>query len=155
MHDVIFHIIFGADVAGTMELVQASAMRIHSITHCPFLAGMVQQMTAKRNADDVKALFFLLLNVDMVLKEYVCKPGCIKAFSAAMNIRKKGTDAAARAQLEKMHAWSMMGMRALDPAKGTRFFTVLNGSLVKMWLQDERLLARDLLQMVRSEYLVS
>lgn len=154
MHDVIFHVIFGSDVAGTLELVQASAVRVHSITHCPFLAGMMQRMTVE-STDEVKALFFLLLNVDMVLKEYICKPGCVKTFSSAMNIKKSTENSMHQQKLEKMHAWSMMGMRGLDPAKGTRFFTVLHYSLVKTWLQDERLVARDLLQMVKTEYLVS
>jgi len=113
----------------------------------------------------------------MVLKEYVCNPGCVKAFAAAMNMapadRKMAATAAetgARKKrrlvdnddddvdganlLKRMHAWSMLGTRAMDPAKARRFFSVLHDSIVKMWLQDERLHASDLVQMVKEEYLV-
>ena len=48
-----------------------------------------------------------------------------------------------------------MGTRAMDPAKARRFFTVLHDSIVKLWLQDERLQPSDLVQMVKGEYLVS
>ena len=92
MHDVIFHVIFGHDLPGIREMVLASAVRLHSITQCAFLAGMLRRMTVDPAAqaspppvDMIKALFFLLLNVDMVLKEYVCNPSCIKAFSVVMN----------------------------------------------------------------------
>lgn len=45
--------------------------------------------------------------------------------------------------------------RPMDPAKGRRFFTVLRDSIIKLWMQDERLHASDLVQMVKEEYLVS
>jgi hypothetical protein len=48
----------------------------------------------------------------------------------------------------------MMGTRAMDPAKGRRFFAMLHDSIIKLWLQDERLHASDLVQMVKEEYLV-
>lgn len=202
MHDVVFHVIFGSDSQGVLDFVLASAVRLHSITHCPFLSSMMKSVLAHSASsnqnntsatpagctsigpDVVKALFFLLLNVDMVLKEYVCTPGCVKAFAAAMNISLSGGAAApssfkkaataADGSLEskrrkllshtktdaekdclmRMHAWSMMGTRPMDPAKARRFFTVLHDSIVKMWLQDERLHASDLVQMVKEEYLV-
>lgn len=162
MHDVVFHVIFGADARSIWDFVQASAVRLHSITQCPFLASMIRGMAAQQHAlDAIKALFFLLLNVDMVLKEYVCSPGCVKAFAAAMNVRRpaaaeRGKRKAADDDepLARMHAWSMIGTRAMDPAKARRFFTVLHDSIVKMWLQDERLHASDLVQMVKEEYLV-
>lgn len=58
--------------------------------------------------DLIKALFFIFLNVDMVLKEYVCKPACKKAFAAAMNISPSALGTPA---VENLHAWSMMGTR--------------------------------------------
>ena len=189
MHDVVFHVIFGSDSQGVLDFVLASAVRLHSITHCPFLSSMMNSVLAHSSSsvssaigpDVIKALFFLLLNVDMVLKEYVCTPGCVKAFAAAMNIASssaatyaKKAATAANGSLEskrrkllsntktdaekeclmRMHAWSMMGTRPMDPAKARRFFTVLHDSIVKMWLQDERLHASDLVQMVKEEYLV-
>ena len=191
LHDVVFHVIFGSDISGIFELVHASAIRLHSITHCPFLSKMMNTVISERNqcasldssaaftrfsADLVKALFFLFMNVDMVLKEYVCNPGCKKAFAAAMNAKRlddsgcaPSASAAAGASasstgaassgaqqsiLHRTHAWSMMGTRPMDPAKARRFFAMLHDSIIKLWLQDERLHASDLVQMVKEEYLV-
>ncbi len=212
MHDVIFHTLYGTDTHATMEFVRASAIRMHSITQCAFLVSMINTLvqnsdawssassaSSARNSRDVdggseanatygsdvvKALFFLLLNVDMVLKEYVCDSGNVKAFGAAMNIRVTGSAAATAARsshrdgessahrrheagsassstrnsavelLERMHAWSMLGTQPMNHAKARRFFTVLHDKVVREWLQDQRLHAGDLVRMVKEEYLV-
>ncbi len=200
MHDILFHVIYGCNMASIYELVHASAVRLHSITRCPFLASMMECIAREaastavaadmctgphatgRSAhgpDVIRAMFFLFLNVDTVLKEYVCKPGCVKAFAAAMNIRMPSASAAAATaagggvargssgkscaassetasqDLAKLHSWSMLCTRPLDPEKARRFFSVLRNSIVKVWTQDERLHASDLLQLVKEEYLVS
>ncbi len=192
MHDALFHVIFGSDLKGTLELVHSSSVRLYSITQCPFLAGMMNCILGQTHAytsgcvsqtgvlqnsvgpDTIKALFFLFLNVDMVLKEYVCDASNKKAFAAAMNIRypphqtnakdkttqagKGGAQNKQRQEqldaLEKLHSWSMIGTRTMDAAKARRFFTVLHDKISKMWLQDEQLHASDLMQIVKQEYLV-
>lgn len=173
MHDIVFHVIFGSDLDSIFQMVQASAIRLYTVTSCPFLASMMRALVAEAspaNADAnavmardarkrmmgpdlIKALFFLFLNVDMPLKEYICKPRCERAFAAAMNMQRV-SDARKR-MVSREHAWSMMGTKPMDPAKGRRFFTVLHDSIVKLWMQDERLHASDLVQMVKEEYLVS
>lgn len=167
MHDVVFHVIFGSDYESIFKMVSASAARIFSITRCTFLQGMMGKLsssaaalTGRHGPDLLKALFFLFLNVDMVLKEYVCRPGCEKAFAAAMNVplpSGAGNGCAQRKlkAISKEHSWSMMGTKPMDPAKGRRFFTVLHDSIIKLWMQDDRLHASDLVQMVKEEYLVS
>jgi hypothetical protein len=163
MHSIIFYVIFGSDMQGTLEFVHASAVRLHSITQCKFLAGMmshVMQNSASIAPDIVKALFFLFLNVDMVLKNYVCTPSSVDAFAEAMNIRvpKVNGGNARKRQVEmlgRMHAWSMIGTRGMDHAKARRFFTALHDSVVRRWMQDERLNAADLVRMVKDEFLVS
>lgn len=159
-HDLIFHTIFGCDTHATLEFVRASAVRLHSITQCTFLERMMQSLSPGKQTplpdDAVKALFFLFLNVDMVLKEYVCDTANVKAFASAMNIRLTGS-AGAPAELqylERMHAWSMLGTLPMNHKKAARFFTVLHDRIVRAWLQDERLCATDLVQMVKDEYLI-
>lgn len=187
MHDVIFHVIFGSDLYSILEFVRASAVRLHSITECQFLVAMMNSVIAqvthqhsttecfqRCGPDTVKALFFLFLNVDMVLKEYICNPTDRRAFAAAMNIRyrparlgaatgggggSKGNKQQQEEEqqhqaLERMHAWSMIGTKPMNAAKGRRFFTVLHDKIVRMWLQDQRLHASDLVRMVKEEYLV-
>lgn len=158
MHDLVFHVIFGCNTLAVLEMVQASGARLQTIVQCPFLEGMLARLARRDenvNADTAKALFFLLLNVDMVLKTYVCNPRCAKAFSAAMNISHNNKRDQQQRDCAKLHAWSMMGTREMDPAKARRFFSVLHDSIVKTWLQDERLQAGDLVQMVKEEYLVA
>lgn len=161
-HDLIFHTIFGHDTRATLEFVRASAVRLHSITQCTFLERMMQSLSCppagqqQLSDDAVKALFFLFLNVDMVLKEYVCDTGNVKAFASAMNIRITGSAGSPTdiGYLERMHAWSMLGTLPVNHRKAARFFTVLHDRIVRAWLQDERLCATDLVCMVKDEYLI-
>ena len=109
MHDLLFHVIFGSDYDSILEMVHASVVRLYSITGCKHLKGMMecivqncelgqcprqqqqdgQCSNARVNlsADVLKASFFLLLNVDMVLKEFVCNPCSRQMLAAAMNIQ--------------------------------------------------------------------
>ena len=187
MHDVIFHIIFGSDLETVLEFVHASAVRLYSITQCSFLVPMMDSIMAQRAArqqqqqhhhagrceahgfmmapaashgpDVLKALFFLFLNVDMVLKDYVCEPNNKRAFAAAMNIKwssvvKSRQQRSDEDLLERLHAWSMIGTLPMNAAKARRFFTVLHDDIVRTWLQDERLHASDLVRMVKEQYLI-
>ena len=155
-HDILFHAIFGSDVQSIAEFVHASAVRLHCIVRCQFLASMMDQIVVNRNGnrlnasmDTLKALFFLFLNVDMVLKEYVCSTGNKAAFAAAMNMKQNDPN------LDKMHAWSMVGTRPVQAAKARGFFKALHDRVIKSWMQDERLTPTDLVGMVKDEYLVA
>lgn len=155
-HDILFHTIFGCDAECIAEFVHASAVRLHCIVKCQFLAGMMDKIIVNRQGirieaslDMLKALFFLFLNVDMALKEYVCNTGSKAAFAAAMNMKQ------CDGRLDKMHGWSMVGTRPIQPAKARGFFTALHDRLVKKWLQDERLTPTDFVKMVKDGYLVA
>ena len=163
-HDILFHIIFGYDTECIKEFVHASAVRLYSIVKCQFLAGMMDQVLDMRrkssssqprttmvtvSTDMLKGVFFLLLNVDMVLKEYVCNPGSKAAFAAAMNVRPSCEG------LDKMHAWSMVGTKPIPACKARGFFKVLRDKVAKQWLQDERMTPADLERMVKDDYMVA
>lgn len=150
MHDIIFHVIFGHDSDTIREFLLASSARLHSIVKCRHLAATAD-VVAKQvpPLDTLKAMFFLFLNVDMVLKNYVCMPGSEEAFAAAMNA-KAGAEG-----LTKLHAWSMVGTRPISAAKARNFFLELHRKVVKQWLQDERKTPRDLVDAVKEAYLVS
>lgn len=150
-HDILFHVIFGHDMDAITEFVYASAVRLHAIVKCKFLESMMNSIVAAKAAtsDMLKALFFLFLNVDMVLKEYVCNTASKAAFAAAMNVKSSCPG------IDKLHAWSMVGTKPIAAAKARGFFRVLRDKLVKSWLQDERLTASDFVRMVKDEYLVA
>ena len=135
--------------------------------------GVPEHQRHQRAPDVLKALFFLFLNVDMVLKEYVCNPGSRDAFCAAMNIKPtpggaalSGSSSAAGTRrqqqqqgaedecMRKLHACKMMSTAPVEPARARSFFVVLHDKIVRAWLHDERLHATDLVQMVKEEYLV-
>ena len=103
----------------------------------------------QRSPEVLKTLFFLFLNVDMPLKNYVCNPSDKELFAAAMNFPSKSN----LDGLDKLHAWSMVGVGKIGKEKAKLFFTVLHGKLVKTWLQDERLTPSDFVRMVREDYI--
>ncbi len=155
MHDIIFHVIFGHDSSTITEFVQASAGRLHSIVKCQHLANTIchildcQRKGEPVAIDTLKAMFFLLLNVDIVLKTYVCDTANKEAFAAAMNSKQNVEG------LDKLHAWSMMGTRPICKEKAINFFVALHEVVVKKWLQDERKGPTELLEDVKDKYLIS
>ena len=155
MHDIIFHVIFGHDRDTIKEFLQGSSARLQHIVKCQYLSETMQAVIspgspeAEVPLDHLKAMFFLFLNVDMVLKEYVCNVGSKAAFAAAMNV-KQCTEG-----LDKLHAWSMVGTRPISEGKARLFFLALHDTVVKRWLQDERKTCRDLLDAVKEAYLNS
>ena len=178
MHDVIFHVIFGCDHSSTLEMVHASAVRLHSITGCKLLSSMMDQLLQRQHCtvpnpnqlgpahlpsqgpgqaccsrdqgvwvrldpeqgmptDVVKALFFLFLNVDMVLKEFVCNPGNQAAFAAAMNVRVppgRKKQAENEAALRNLHAWRLMGTKPMPSEKALNFFVSLHSKVRAVFL---------------------
>jgi hypothetical protein len=154
MHDILFHVIFGHDRSMIREFLQASSARLQSIVHCRYLESTMEVILHPERGQEVpldtlKALFFLFLNVDMVLKNYVCKTNSRDDFAAAMNMRRNSPD------LNKLHAWSMVGTRAISQGKAVSFFVALHNVVVKQWLQDERRNPSDLVEAVKDQYLVS
>jgi hypothetical protein len=82
-HDVLFHVIYGGDDAMIIDFVRGGASRLHSITGCSELEDMMREVLAssqnhdyhRLGMDTLRALFFLIANVDMPIKEYLCAPG--------------------------------------------------------------------------------
>lgn len=96
--------------------------------------------------DAVKALFFMLLNYDMPMKEYMIEPGDARKFAAAMNMKLQDS--------KKLHACSMLGVQPL-PAERARLFYPALREVVKDWMGMEALNATDLVKRIREEYLVA
>jgi hypothetical protein len=70
--DMLSFIIFGSDTNFILGIVKASVQRMHEITSNEFTAAMKRLLDTKQTTLSLlKALFFLLLNVDMTMKELV------------------------------------------------------------------------------------
>jgi hypothetical protein len=75
---VLFHVIYGCDDAMIIDFVNAGAARLYSITNCQelkYMAKIVAERRSELGMDTLRALFFLIVNVDMPIKEYICCPG--------------------------------------------------------------------------------
>lgn len=152
-HDIVFHVIYGGDEVMIIDFIRGGASRLHAITGCQEIEVMLERVMRERGAlgmDTLRALFFVVLNVDMPLKEYICAPGDRTLYAVALGLA-AGTSAEA---MEKRHSYSMVGTKPIERAKARRFMLEL-GDIIRAWLSNEALSASDLVAKVREEYLVS
>lgn len=137
-------------------MVLASCNRMYSITECKDVEQVIVTMCADRGAvspDRMRALFFLLLNVDMCLKEYICSPGNFDLYLTAFSFHDRGKRED-RAALQRRHLFATVGVEPMQEGKARCFMTSLR-RVVNDWLADEALSCADLIQVVKEEYLVS
>lgn len=152
--DIVFHMIFGDDADSMLEFIHAMAQRAYSLTESQHLRDGVSRALHEGRAmgrDRMRALFFMLLNMDMPVKEYICEPSDRGLFAAALNLSAKKKDAA---ELDRMHSRCMLGTRAIEPEKARRFFDALR-RVVCAWMATEVLTPAQLVKDVREEYLVA
>lgn len=147
-HDLLFHVLYGKNTGMIAEFVHASACRLYSITSCQQLGELAHRLATdvdSVSADRLRAIFFLLLNVDMQLKEYVCDTGSMGLFAAALNL--SDADAASR------HRFSLVGTSCIAPDRMKHFIVQLR-EVSNTWLSNETLTCSDFVRKVKSEYLV-
>ena len=154
-HDILFHTLYGGDLRLVFEFVYAMACRLYSLTECHALRENMQRIIDARDGPNAPAinqllsLFFLFLNVDMPMKEYVCDPQDIQKFAAALNLAPNDNE-----HVRQRHSYSMIATKPISHAKARIFFRSLK-NLAQMWLSNEQLGCADFVYQVRQEYLVS
>ena len=124
--------------------------------------GKLLQEPEKAGTDSIKALFLMLMNMDMPVKEYMCSPGDPELLKGVLNWRGiLGTARSAKERREaedvlgeREFAYSQLGLHALGPEKARVFFGSLR-EVVKAWMASETLTPARLLRDVREEYLIS
>lgn len=94
----------------------------------------------KVGIDKIRALFFLILNVDMPIKEYICDPHNKDLYAAAVGIRVE--------EVDEKHSYSVLGTKPIEKEKARRFMLELN-DLVRAWLSNEALNHSDLVAKVK------
>lgn len=174
--DILFHVIYGNDEKMIVDFIRAGASRLviiiiirliadyeveiktattrrlYSITGCEDLNKMVGEIvnrTEEVGINKLRALFFIVLNMDMPLKEYICEPNDVKLYSVAM-----GLPSSSKNDVSLMHSYSMIGTKKMEPPKAKRFMLELRDS-INSWLANERLTCSDLVTKIKEEYLVS
>jgi hypothetical protein len=142
--------VYGDNREVMMEFIHASAQRLYSLTNNKLLSETIFQAMHTPQAVSLqqwRALFFLLLNVDMQMKEYICDTSQRALLALALNIPL--TD------ITSKHSYVMIGAYKSDPQKLQSFFLKLSHEIVPNWLQNQGLTFNDLVDTVREEYIIS
>lgn len=145
---VLFHVLYGHNVGMIVDFIYTSACRMYSITSCEELKTAVQEVLLKREElgiDRLRSMFFLLFNVDMQLKEYVCGTAQRELFAAALILSEEDA---------KKRPLSMVGTVCLTAQKARCFIVELK-ELINRWLSNQTLTCSDFVANVKKEYLVS
>jgi hypothetical protein len=149
-HDMLFHMVYGDNRVVTMEFIYACAQRLYSLTQNKMLSETIfRVMTTPESVSlqQSRALFFLLLNVDMPLKEYICDTSDKNLLAKALNIPL--TDVASK------QSYVMTGAHKADQPKLRSFFLKLSHEIVPNWMQNQGLTFSDLVETIKEEYIIS
>ena len=133
-----------------MECIHASAQRLYTLTQNAMLSETIfRVMTMQQSVSlqQSRALFFLLLNVDMTMKEYVCNTGSKELLAMALNIPLP--------DITLKHSYVMIGAHKGDLNKLQSFFLKLSHDIVPNWMQNQGLNFNDLVETIREEYIIS
>jgi hypothetical protein len=148
-HEFLFHVLYGESTDIIIEFIIGSAQRLYSLTDNTVLRGMVQEMVVSRDwsLQKLRALFFLLLNVDMQLKDYICDTGNPKLLAIALGVPLD--------TIGSHKSSAMVGAMQANPLKLSRFLRALSLDIVPAWCQNQTLTAMDLVGVITEEYVVS
>jgi hypothetical protein len=142
--------VYGDNRAVTMEFIYACAQRLYSLTQNKMLSETifrVMNTPESVSLQQSRALFFLLLNVDMPLKEYICDTSDKNLLAKALNIPL--TDVASK------QSYVMTGAHKADQPKLRSFFLKLSHEIVPSWMQNQGLTFSDLVETIKEEYIIS
>jgi hypothetical protein len=147
---MLFHMVYGDNRLVIMEFIHASAQRLYSLTSNEKLSETIfhaMNTSESMSLQKSRALFFLLLNVDMPIKEYLadtCDKGLLaKALNTPLS------DIASR------QSYVMIGAHTADKAKLHSFFLKLSHDIIPNWMQNQGLTFNDLVDTIREEYIIS
>lgn len=135
---------------------------MYAISNSDYLHGAWLRLVAEHkggttagSCEKARGLLCLLLNVDMVLKDYLCDPKRPELWRLLFNIQEPKTDKQ-REQVQQMtrgmHSICLLGCDPINHQKANLFFRNLSTKIVPEWLQDESNDTNELIRRVRLEY---
>jgi hypothetical protein len=133
-----------------MEFIHASAQRLFSLTNNQMLSETifhVMNTPQSVSLQQSRALFFLLLNVDMTMKEYISNTCDRDLLAKALNIP--------LSEIASKQSYVMTGSHKADKAKLHSFFLKLSHDIIPSWMQNQGLTFNDLVETIREEYIIS
>lgn len=142
--------LYGDNRNEMLLFVAASCTRLWQITHNARLerlhASLVQE-SGKWPIDKLRSLFILLLNVDPVLKNFVCQSDDRKLLADCVQV--------AEGQVGSSDVYDMCQSARASPEKLRRFFELLSNKLVPEFLMDTQKSFNEFERKCRSEYVAS
>jgi hypothetical protein len=142
--------VYGDNREVMIEFIHASAQRMYSLTQNKQLSDTmfhaIQNPTVV-SLQQYRALFFLLLNVDMQMKEYVCDTVDANLLAIALNIPP--------VEIRSKQSYVMTGARKPSALKLESFFHKLSREIVPNWLQNQGAILDDLINTIREEYIIA
>jgi hypothetical protein len=148
-HDVVFGVLYGANRFMMVQTITAMANRLFAMTSSTPLQEMVEELLAEWQTiciTRMQAVWVLLFNVDLPMKEYIMSPGNANVFKKTM-----GLDPAQECTQHPMRA--MMRCQPLSPGKARRFITDLHAECIPNWIQNEMMGPLHLVTASRDIYL--
>jgi len=149
-HEFLFHICYGDENRDQIiALILPSIQRFYSLVRVDELVTLAQDLTVnsdKWSNDKLRALFFLLLNVDIQLKTFVSNTSSEELLSDAMNL--KGGIVKNTGLLE------MCGSSQPSSEKLRSFFKILHAKIVPEWTQNQFCTYSDLSREIQQAYIV-
>lgn len=148
-HDVVFNVLYGSHMPLLHGMVKAMALRLNAITGTEHLSPVLRMISGAAVGPDVlRAVWILLLNVDMRVKELIVDPCNRKYQRNALQVA--GVD-----MLAAEHYAVLSGMLKMDHGKARRFLTDLHDDLIPRWLQNEAMDVSNLVRLATGLYLDS
>jgi hypothetical protein len=142
--------VYGDNREIMMELIHASAQRLYSLTNNTMLSETIFRLMNTQQSVSLqqsRALFFLLLNVDMPLKEYICETSNKNLLANTLNIP--------LSDVVSKKSYVMTGAQQADVKKLQSFFSKLSHDIVPNWMQNQGLTFHDLVETIKEEYIIS
>jgi hypothetical protein len=149
-HDMLFHILYGCNTDMLLELIHSSATRLYTLTGCQHLhdsVTLVMREKEKIGLDKLRCMFFIFLNVDMMLKMYICDPSNVHMLAKLFSMDIEDP------MIHKLRTYDMVHTTPITPPKARGFLQQLHGSIINNWLQNDRQSCSDLVTSIKHEYL--
>lgn len=142
--DIIFYVLYGGDTALVRGMILHMIGRLHSITNCDTLSAVHAHAMNNQGAGGswLKALWILLMNVDMKTKEVIVNPQDRKLVRECFNN-------------DEETARLLSSLTSIDPAKARRFWVDLQEDTIPRWMENEVMTPSDLVSRVKDLYLNS
>lgn len=149
-HEFLFHIVYGNNMEAMLILIHGMSVRLDSIIQSNIMTKLshsIHNESCHWPVDKIRALFFLLLNVDMKTKHFIC--------NTKDESRLEDCTCMGRLDVRIRALKEMCQSQQASAGKLRNFFVYLKNDIVQGWLQDDTLTFSDLAQRCREMYLLA